>query len=87
MTAIQLWWLTLAAGVVVAIVVGALLTLIVRTASGIAATLREVWTVGQSVANNTAHLDLLRRSAVVTEEVAASVELSLQHVRRSPSRE
>jgi hypothetical protein len=87
MTAMQLWWITLGAGAVIAIVVGALLALIVRTASGIAATLRDVWTVGQSVANNTAHLDLLRRSAVVTEEVVASVERSLQHARRSPSRE
>lgn len=86
MTAMQLWWITLGAGIVIAIVVGFLLILIQRAASRIAGTLREIWTVGQSVANGTVHLDLLRRSAVVTEEVLASLELSLEHARRIQSR-
>lgn len=87
MTAIQLWWLTLGAGVLIAIIVGVLLALILRTARRIARTLGEIWTVGQSVANNTLHTDLLRRSAVTAENILASLELSSQYARRVRSRD
>lgn len=86
MTAMQLWWMTLAAGVLVAAVVGLLLAIILRAARRIAGTLSELWIVGQSVANNTAHVDLLRRSAVVAEEALASLELSSQYAQHLRSR-
>lgn len=85
MTALQLWWITLAAGVLVILVVALLLTLILRAARRIARTLDEIWTVGQSVANNAIQIDLLRRSAVVSENLVASLELSSQYARSARS--
>lgn len=86
MTGLQLWAVTLAAGALIAIVVGALLAVILRMARRIAGTLDEIWTAGQSVANNTLHIDLLRRSAVTAENMLASLDLSSQYARRVQSR-
>lgn len=73
-----LWWITLAAGVVVVVVVAVLLAAIAATAQRIRSTLDAIWIAGQSVANNTAHLDLLRRInlgvAAATERIGRSDE-------------
>lgn len=53
------WWVSLALGLVVIIVVAVLLTLIVRTARHIDEAVAQIWTVGQQVANNTVHIPLL----------------------------
>jgi hypothetical protein len=81
MTATTLWWLTLAGGLVVVAVVAALLAAIVASARRIKATLGEVWTVGQAIANNTAHLDLLRRINLAASDVVASVRLTAEQTR------
>lgn len=82
MTDAQLWWITLGAGLVVAGVVALLLALILRSAHRTAGTLGDVWIVGQSVANDTLHVDLLRRSAVACENMLASLKLSSEYTRR-----
>ena len=82
MSTAQAWWITLGGGAVVVLVVAILLLAVLRSTQRIIKTLAEVWTVGQRVANNTAHLDLIRRSAVQAEEASASIELSAQYVRR-----
>ena len=82
MTNAALWWLTLGVGLVVTLVVGVLLVAILRSVRRIAARAGEIWTVGQSVANNTVHLDLLRRSGVMAQDAIASLEHSIQSAQR-----
>lgn len=81
MSATALWWLMLAAGLVVVAVVAVLLAAIIATARRIKATLTEVWTVGQAIANNTAHLDLLRRMNLAASDAAAGLRLTTQQMR------
>lgn len=61
MSATDLWWITLGGGLVVVAVVATLLGAIVATARRIKATLAELWVTGKAIANNTVHIDLLRR--------------------------
>lgn len=63
MSSMSLWWLALALGAVVTVVVATLLRLVLTTARGIGDVLEEIWVAGPRVANNTAHLDLVRRIA------------------------
>lgn len=81
MTTLQAWWITLGGGAIVVLVVAILLVAVLRSTQRITRPLAEVWIVGQRVANNTAHLDLIRRSAVQAEEGLASIDLSTQYVR------
>lgn len=85
MTDLGLWGVTLAMGALVVIVVAVLLTAILRAARRISARLDEIWTAGQGVANDTAHLDLLRRSSVVTEDILASLDLSAENATKARS--
>lgn len=61
-TAYTVWWISLALGAVVIVVVALLLTLIVRTARQIEETVARIWTVGQRIANNTVHIPLLQQT-------------------------
>ncbi|MGI8553716.1 MAG: hypothetical protein ACR2PL_23445 [Dehalococcoidia bacterium] len=63
------WWVSLAVGVLVIIVVAALLTLIVRTARDIDAGAAQIWLAGKHVANNTIHIALLNRTNQVAGEI------------------
>lgn len=63
------WWISLAVAVAVLLVVVALLTLILRSARRIDAAAGAIWIVGQRIANNTIHIDLLRR----TNETVAGI--------------
>ena len=53
------WWISLAVGLVVIVVVALLLTLIVRTAQNINEAVALIWTAGQQVATNTVHIPML----------------------------
>lgn len=53
------WWISLAAGAVVIIVVALLLTLELRTVRQVLRGVEAIWTVGQQIANNTVHLSML----------------------------
>jgi type II secretory pathway component PulF len=48
------WWITLAVGLVVALVVWALLEVLRRTVNDVERGVSEVWTMGKRVAQNTA---------------------------------
>jgi hypothetical protein len=48
------WWITLAIGLVVALVVWALLEILRRTVNDVETAVDEVWTMGKRVAQNTA---------------------------------
>ncbi len=63
------WWIALAVGVAVILVVALLLTLIVRTGRDINAGAAQIWLGGKHVANNTVHLALLVRTNQVAGEI------------------
>ena len=54
------WWLSLGLGLVVIAVVAALLTLEVREIRRVLTGVETIWAVGQRIANNTVHIDMLR---------------------------
>ena len=64
-----LWAIAIALALVVTVVVGVLLTSILRTAKDVAAGAAVVWANGQRVANNTIHIPLLYR----TNEAAMAI--------------
>ncbi len=63
------WWISLAVGFAVILVVALLLTLIVRTGRDIDAGAAQIWLGGKHVANNTVHLALLVRTNQVAGEI------------------
>ena len=63
------WWISLAIGVVVTVVVALLLHILARTAEQIDEGAAEVWRVGKLIANNTVHIPLLVR----TNQIAGSI--------------
>lgn len=67
--AYTVWWISLAIGVVVILVVAALLTMIVRTARVIDGAVGQIWVVGQRIANNTVHISMLHRTNQVVDEI------------------
>jgi len=85
------WWVSLALGLVVALVVTLLLWLIHREAREIHAGVSEIWNVGQRIANNTVHIPALYETnavagrilagAVRIKAAAAAIE---QHARACP---
>jgi len=56
----SLWWVTLAVGLVVALVVWALLERLRRAVDAVEARVNEVWTMGKRVAGNTSTTYLLQ---------------------------
>jgi len=64
-----LFWVSLALGLVVTIVAAVMLTLVLRTAQGIDAGAKAVWTTGKMVANNTVHIPAL----IQTNQVAVDI--------------
>jgi ABC-type protease/lipase transport system fused ATPase/permease subunit len=67
------WWITLAVGLVVALVVWALLEALRRTVNEVERAVDDVWTMGKRVAQNTATSHLLsttkQRSGELLEEL------------------
>lgn len=74
MTDLDLWWVTLGAGLAVALVVAVLVTAIFRVVSRIRRTVDGIWIAGAEIANNTATLDLLRRMNHVAADTLATAE-------------
>jgi hypothetical protein len=72
MSAQAQWWLTLAGGLAVVLVVAVLLGLILASARRIRDTVAEIWVVGPGIAQHTAHLDLLRRINQVAGDILAA---------------
>jgi len=63
------WWVSLAIGLVVILVVAVLLTLILHTARQIEGAVSDIWTVGQRIANNTVHIPLLNHTNRVVDDI------------------
>ncbi len=66
------WWVSLALGLVVSLVVTLLLWLIHRTATTINGVVARIWDVGQRVANNTVHIPALYKTNAVAGDILAS---------------
>ncbi len=75
---IRRWQATLAAGLVVAVVVWALLEWLRRTVKGVEEAVEDVWTAGKRLAQNTQATHLLqtakRHGARLGEQLAARTE-------------
>lgn len=67
------WWISLALGLVVTIVVAILLTILARMAEQIEAGAAEIWRVGKLIANNTVHVPLLMRTNQIAGDILAAV--------------
>ena len=67
------WWITLAVGLVVAVVVWALLELLRRTVKQVEAGVAELWEMGQRVAQNTQTTHLLGTTAARGSELVEEV--------------
>ena len=67
-----IWWLSLALGLVVSLVVTLLLWLIHQTAGTINGVVSRIWDVGQRVASNTVHIPALYKTNAVAADILAS---------------
>lgn len=78
------WWVTLAVGLVVALVVWALLELLRRTVDEIDAGVSELWEMGQRVAQNTQTTHLLGATVARGTELVEEVERHREAGRPQP---
>jgi uncharacterized protein HemY len=77
------WWITLAVGLVVALVVWALLEKLRRTVLEVERSVDDVWTMGKRVAQNTATSHLLQTTKARGGDLLAELE---QHRGSEPRR-
>ena len=78
------WWITLAVGLVVALVVWALLEALRRTVLKVERAVDEVWIMGKRVAQNTATTHLLQTTKARGGDLLEELE---QHRAPAPRRE
>lgn len=78
------WWITLAVGLVVALVVWALLEALRRTVNQVDAAVSELWETGQMVAQNTQTSHLLGATVARGTELLEEVERHRQAGRSQP---
>lgn len=79
---VEMWWITLGVGAVVVAVVALLLGLVLASARRIRGIVAEIWVVGPRIANNTAHLDLLRPINLTAGDVLGQGGRILEHAGR-----
>lgn len=70
--AYTVWWISLAIGAVVILVVALLLTAVLRSARRIRDGVAGIWAVGQQIANNTVHVALLHQTNRAVADILAS---------------
>lgn len=78
------WWITLAIGLVVALVVWALLELLRRTVNHVDDGVAELWAMGQRVAQNTQTTHLLGTTVARGTELVEEVERHREAGRSQP---
>jgi hypothetical protein len=69
---VTIWTLSIVILIVVTVVVGFLLSLVLRTARGIQRVAADIWTHGKLVANNTIHIPLLRETNRLASGILAT---------------
>jgi hypothetical protein len=80
----EAWWITLAVGLVVALVVWGLLEQLRRTVNEVDRSVDELWTMGKRVAQNTATSHLLETTKARGGELLEELE---EHRASEPGRE
>jgi hypothetical protein len=78
------WWITLAVGLVVALVVWALLELLRRTVAEVDARVSELWDMGKRVAQNTQTSHLLGTTVARGSQLVEELERHRQAARSRP---
>lgn len=78
----SMWWIALGLGLVVTLVVAVLLQLIVNSARRIRATVADIWVAGPLIANNTAHVEVLRRINQVAGDILETAGTIERHTRQ-----
>jgi hypothetical protein len=78
------WWITLAVGLVVAVVVWVLLELLRRTVDTVDSGVSELWEMGQHVAQNTQTTHLLGATVARGTELVQEVERHREAGRTEP---
>lgn len=78
------WWITLAVGLVVALVVWGLLEALRRTVNEVERAVDDVWTMGKRVAQNTATTHSLTNTKVRGVELLEELHQHLPEKERSP---
>lgn len=78
------WWISLAIGGAVVLVVALLLNALARTAEQIDAGAAEIWTAGKLIANNTIHIPLLGRTNQLAAGIVQAAERLLRATERLP---
>jgi hypothetical protein len=63
------WWISLGIGVEVILVVAFLLTLELQAVGRVLTGVQVIWAVGQRIANNTIHIDMLRRTNLIAGQI------------------
>ena len=74
LTVAQFWWLVLAIGLVVILVVAVLLMLIVRAANRIDRHAEAIWTVGKNIAANTVQIWQLQQTNATAGEILTTAQ-------------
>ena len=77
-----LWYISVAFAIVVTVVVGVLLTAILRQARKIEAGTSDIWDAGQRIASNTIHVPALAQSNVLVANVLECVPSVLDNLNR-----
>lgn len=76
---VGMWWLSLGLGLVVILVVAVLLHLIVASARRIRDTVADIWVAGPLIANNTAHVDVIRQTNHIAGDILGGAGLIAEH--------
>ena len=79
------WWITLAVGLVILLVVWALLELLRRTVLDVDRSVDELWTMGKRLAQNTATTHLLGTTKARAGELLEEVEQHRGPTGRTPT--
>lgn len=83
--ALTLWVISLAVGLVVTLAAALLLTVVLRTAQGIDAGAKAIWTAGKLVARNTVHIPDLRFTNQIAADIlegAGGILMAAQRIQR-----
>ncbi len=83
---ITMWWVTLGMGAVVAAVVVALLSLLVKLVDDIDRNVKEAWETATRVARNTATTWMLGQTGTLTDDLCMETDRHAQLLTRSNGR-
>lgn len=81
-TVVLYWWVSLAIGVVVTVVVAFLLYTLTRTTEQIRNGAADIWGAGKRIANNTVHIPMLGQTNQFLDDILQSADRTAQATER-----